>query len=57
MLYPKPVKMVDPNASLRNWNTTLSERNVNMLRNLEKAQWLTSYQLQYTGTVKYSKKG
>ncbi|XP_057196560.1 uncharacterized protein C7orf31-like [Triplophysa rosa] len=50
VLYPKPVKTVCPNASLRNWNTTLSERNANMLRNLEKAQWLTSYQLHYTGT-------
>lgn len=51
VLYPNPVKTVCPNASLRNWNTTLSERSVNMLRNLEKAQWLTSYQLHYTGTI------
>ncbi|KAA0703030.1 hypothetical protein E1301_Tti010862 [Triplophysa tibetana] len=50
VLYPKPVKTVYPNASLRNWNTPLSERNVHMLRNLEKAQWLTTYQLNYTGT-------
>ncbi|XP_051574264.1 uncharacterized protein C7orf31 [Myxocyprinus asiaticus] len=50
VFYPRPPKTVCPNASLRDWNTTLSECTANMLRNLEKAQWLTSYQLHYTGT-------
>ncbi|XP_041102708.1 uncharacterized protein C7orf31 [Polyodon spathula] len=47
--YPKPPKTVAPNASLRSWETTLPEKTVNMLKNLERSQWLTSYKLNYTG--------
>ncbi|XP_076827478.1 sperm-associated microtubule inner protein 4 [Brachyhypopomus gauderio] len=50
MFYPKPTKTLCPNLSLRSWSSTLSERTANVLRNLEKAQWLSTYQLHYTGT-------
>ncbi|XP_072535254.1 sperm-associated microtubule inner protein 4 [Salminus brasiliensis] len=50
VFYPKAPKTLCPNMTLRDWKTTLSERTANMLRNVEKAQWLTSYQLHYTGT-------
>ncbi|XP_036434041.1 uncharacterized protein C7orf31 [Colossoma macropomum] len=50
VFYPKAPKTLCPNMTLRDWKTTLSERTANMLRNLEKIQWLTSYQLHYTGT-------
>nr|XP_055068010.1 uncharacterized protein C7orf31 isoform X1 [Misgurnus anguillicaudatus] len=50
VMNPKPLKKVYSNATRRNRNITLSERSANMLRNLEKAHWLTSYQLHYTGT-------
>ncbi|KAI4887866.1 hypothetical protein NFI96_015085, partial [Prochilodus magdalenae] len=50
VFYPKPPKTLCPNMTLRDWKTTLSERTANMLHNLEKTQWLTSYQLDYTGT-------
>uniref|UniRef100_A0A3B1J972 Sperm microtubule inner protein 4 n=1 Tax=Astyanax mexicanus TaxID=7994 RepID=A0A3B1J972_ASTMX len=49
--YPKTPKTLCPNLTLRDWKTTLSERTANMLRNVEKSQWLTSYQLHFTGTV------
>ncbi|XP_015456803.3 uncharacterized protein C7orf31 homolog isoform X2 [Astyanax mexicanus] len=48
--YPKTPKTLCPNLTLRDWKTTLSERTANMLRNVEKSQWLTSYQLHFTGT-------
>ncbi|KAL0985454.1 hypothetical protein UPYG_G00157090 [Umbra pygmaea] len=50
MFYPTPQKTVFPNPSLRDWEVTLSERTANMLRNIEMSQWVTSYQLQFTGT-------
>ncbi|KAL6488463.1 hypothetical protein MHYP_G00022040 [Metynnis hypsauchen] len=50
VFYPKAPKTLCPNMTLRDWKTTLSERTANMLSNLEKVQWLTSYQLHYTGT-------
>ncbi|CDR18746.1 unnamed protein product [Oncorhynchus mykiss] len=43
-------KTVFPNPTLRDWDVTLSERTANMLRNVEKSHWVTSYQLHYTGT-------
>uniref|UniRef100_A0AAR2K3P0 Uncharacterized protein n=1 Tax=Pygocentrus nattereri TaxID=42514 RepID=A0AAR2K3P0_PYGNA len=49
VFYPKAPKTLCPNMTLRDWKTTLSDRTANMLSNLEKVQWLTSYQLHYTG--------
>ncbi|XP_046704464.1 uncharacterized protein C7orf31, partial [Silurus meridionalis] len=48
--YPQPLKTLCPNQTLRDWKNTLLERTANALRNLEKSQWLTSYQLNYTGS-------
>ncbi|KAM3873367.1 sperm-associated microtubule inner protein 4 [Diretmus argenteus] len=50
VFYPSPPKTVFPNPKLRNWDISLSERTTNMLRNLEKTLWLTSYQMHYTGS-------
>ncbi|XP_020326046.1 uncharacterized protein spmip4 isoform X4 [Oncorhynchus kisutch] len=50
VFYPKSQKTVFPNPTLRDWDVTLSERTANMLRNVEKSHWVTSYQLHYTGT-------
>nr|XP_015213457.1 PREDICTED: uncharacterized protein C7orf31 homolog isoform X2 [Lepisosteus oculatus] len=50
VFYPKPPKTVAPNPGLRPWDTTLSEKTANTLRNLERSYWLTSYQLHYTGS-------
>ncbi|CAG6015596.1 unnamed protein product [Menidia menidia] len=47
--YPTPSKIIHPNPRLRDWNLTLSERTSNMLKNLERTQWITSYQMQYSG--------
>ncbi|GAA6083382.1 uncharacterized protein C7orf31 [Tachysurus ichikawai] len=49
-IYPKAPNTLCPNLTLRHWNHTLLERTANALRNLEKSQWLTSYQLHFTGT-------
>ncbi|XP_047666965.1 uncharacterized protein C7orf31 [Tachysurus fulvidraco] len=49
-IYPKAPNTLCPNLTLRDWNHTLLERTANALRNLEKSQWLTSYQLHFTGT-------
>uniref|UniRef100_UPI0037E76A9B sperm-associated microtubule inner protein 4 n=1 Tax=Semicossyphus pulcher TaxID=241346 RepID=UPI0037E76A9B len=50
VFYPAPPKAVLPNPKLRDWDLTLSERTSNMLKNLERTHWLTSYQMQYTGS-------
>uniref|UniRef100_A0AAZ1XL66 Uncharacterized protein n=1 Tax=Oreochromis aureus TaxID=47969 RepID=A0AAZ1XL66_OREAU len=50
VFYPTPPKTVLPNPKLRNWDLTLSERTSNILKNLEKTLWVTSYQMQYTGS-------
>lgn len=55
MFYPKAPKTLCPNLTLRDWKITLLERTANVLRNLEKSQWLTSYQLHYTGLVHFIK--
>ncbi|KAJ1100363.1 hypothetical protein NDU88_005449 [Pleurodeles waltl] len=47
--YPKPPKTVLPNATLRPWEETLSQRSVNAMRNMEKSQWLTTYNQSFTG--------
>ncbi|CAJ1061732.1 uncharacterized protein C7orf31 homolog [Xyrichtys novacula] len=49
VFYPTPPKTVLPNPRLCDWDLTLSERTCNMLRNLERTHWLTSYQMNYTG--------
>ncbi|XP_028983884.3 uncharacterized protein C7orf31 isoform X2 [Betta splendens] len=50
VFYPTPPKAVLPNAALRDWELSLPERTGNMLKNLERALWLTSYQTHYTGS-------
>ncbi|KAM7383591.1 hypothetical protein PAMP_003230 [Pampus punctatissimus] len=50
VFYPTPPKTVLPNPKLRDWNFSLSERTSNMLKNLERAHWVTSYQMHYTGS-------
>uniref|UniRef100_A0A671US54 Uncharacterized protein n=1 Tax=Sparus aurata TaxID=8175 RepID=A0A671US54_SPAAU len=50
VFYPAPPKTVLPNPKLRAWDLSLSERTSNMLRNLEKTHWVTSYQMHYTGS-------
>ncbi|XP_046875114.1 uncharacterized protein C7orf31-like isoform X1 [Hypomesus transpacificus] len=49
VFYPSLPKTLCPNATLRNLDSTLSERTANMLRNLERSHRLTCYQLQYSG--------
>ncbi|CAN9514304.1 unnamed protein product [Ophioblennius macclurei] len=49
VFYPTPPKMVLPNPKLRDPDLSLSERTSNMLKNLERTFWLTSYQMDYTG--------
>uniref|UniRef100_A0A7N6C1V0 Uncharacterized protein n=1 Tax=Anabas testudineus TaxID=64144 RepID=A0A7N6C1V0_ANATE len=50
VFYPTPPKTVLPNSKLRDWDLTLSHRTSNMLKNLERALWVTSYQMHYTGS-------
>uniref|UniRef100_A0AAX7T0D3 Uncharacterized protein n=1 Tax=Astatotilapia calliptera TaxID=8154 RepID=A0AAX7T0D3_ASTCA len=50
VFYPTPPKMVLPNLKLRDWDLTLSERTSNILKNMEKTLWVTSYQMHYTGS-------
>lgn len=49
--HPTPPKTAFPNPKLceRDLSRSLPERTSNMLKNLEKSHWITSYQLQYTG--------
>ncbi|XP_031155610.1 uncharacterized protein C7orf31 [Sander lucioperca] len=48
VFYPTPPKTVLPNPKLRDWDLSISERTSNMLKNLERTQWLTSYQMHHT---------
>ncbi|XP_012718009.2 uncharacterized protein C7orf31 [Fundulus heteroclitus] len=50
IFYPAPPKTVLPNPQLRAWDLSLSERTSNMLRNLERKLWITSYQMDFTGS-------
>ncbi|KAM9852126.1 sperm-associated microtubule inner protein 4 [Aulostomus maculatus] len=50
VMYPTPLKAVLPNPRLRDWDLSISERTSNMLRNLERTLWITSYQMHYTGS-------
>ncbi|XP_056375810.1 uncharacterized protein C7orf31 homolog [Hyla sarda] len=47
--YPIPPKTVAPNALHKEYEETLSERTLNLQRNLIKSQWLTSYNRSFTG--------
>ncbi|XP_053288317.1 uncharacterized protein C7orf31 [Pleuronectes platessa] len=50
VFYPTPPKTVLPNPKLRDWDLSLSERTSNMLKNLERTHWITSYQMDYNGS-------
>ncbi|KAM4600949.1 sperm-associated microtubule inner protein 4 [Polymixia lowei] len=50
VFYPTPPKTVLPNPKTRGWDISLSERTTNMLRNVARSQWVTSYQMHYTGS-------
>ncbi|XP_069814870.1 sperm-associated microtubule inner protein 4 isoform X2 [Dendropsophus ebraccatus] len=47
--YPIPPKTVAPNPLHKEYEETLSERTLNLQRNLIKSQWLTSYNRSFTG--------
>ncbi|XP_025034894.1 sperm-associated microtubule inner protein 4 [Pelodiscus sinensis] len=47
--YPKPPKIVAPNSTCNLLENNLSSRTANMLRNVEKAQWITTYNYDFTG--------
>ncbi|XP_069504305.1 sperm-associated microtubule inner protein 4 isoform X2 [Ambystoma mexicanum] len=47
--YPMPPKMMAPNMTLRPWDDTISQRSANLLRNVEKSQWITTYKQSFTG--------
>lgn len=49
MLHPATPKAVLPNPKPRAWDLSLSERTSNMLKNLERSRWVTSYQMHHTG--------
>lgn len=51
VFHPTPPDSVFPNPKLGDWelSPSLSERTRNILKNLERSRWITSYQLQYTG--------
>lgn len=53
VFYPTPPKTVLPNPELRDWALTLPERVSNMLRNLERTHWITSYQIHFTGAQNF----
>uniref|UniRef100_A0A3B3WDP1 Uncharacterized protein n=1 Tax=Poecilia mexicana TaxID=48701 RepID=A0A3B3WDP1_9TELE len=50
IFYPAPPKTILPNPKLRQWDLSLSERTSNILRNLERELWITSYQMDFTGS-------
>ncbi|KAK0142219.1 hypothetical protein N1851_020106 [Merluccius polli] len=50
VFYPTPPKTVLPNPKLRDWEVSLSGRTANMLKNVAHSHWISSYQLQYTGS-------
>eukprot|EP00062_Callorhinchus_milii_P015139 gi/632965069/ref/XP_007898708.1/ PREDICTED: uncharacterized protein C7orf31 homolog isoform X2 [Callorhinchus milii] len=49
MYYPTPPKAIAPNNLLRPMEVTVTERTANILKNIEKAQWLSTYMRDYTG--------
>ncbi|KFV82106.1 Uncharacterized protein C7orf31, partial [Struthio camelus australis] len=49
MYYPNPPKTVAPNSTFKDLEHNLSPRTTNMLRNSERAQWITTYSRDFTG--------
>ncbi|XP_073437486.1 sperm-associated microtubule inner protein 4 [Dendrobates tinctorius] len=49
IFYPIPPKTMAPNALHKPYEESLSERTLNLQRNLIKSQWLTSYNRSFTG--------
>ncbi|XP_053571705.1 uncharacterized protein C7orf31 homolog [Bombina bombina] len=49
IFYPIPPKTRAPNTLHMSLEEMLSDRTVNLLRNLEKSQWITSYNHSFTG--------
>uniref|UniRef100_A0A3B4T4E3 Uncharacterized protein n=1 Tax=Seriola dumerili TaxID=41447 RepID=A0A3B4T4E3_SERDU len=49
VLHPNPPKTVLPNPKPCDWDFSSSEWTSNMLKNLERIHWVTSYQMHYTG--------
>lgn len=47
--YPFPPKGITPNLQSRPEEMKVSLRTANVLRNLERSHWMTSYDLDYTG--------
>ncbi|XP_077993001.1 uncharacterized protein LOC144447016 [Glandiceps talaboti] len=47
--YPTPPKMVIPNHDARSLDNTLNPRTATALRNVERSQWHTTYQRNFTG--------
>ncbi|XP_063306777.1 sperm-associated microtubule inner protein 4 [Pelobates fuscus] len=47
--YPTPPKTMAPNALSKSHEETLSDRTVNLQKNIIKSQWLTSYNRSFTG--------
>ncbi|XP_061633695.1 uncharacterized protein LOC133480061 [Phyllopteryx taeniolatus] len=48
-LYAAPSRAVLPNPKLHDGDLTASERTSNILRNMDKMHWITSYQMHYKG--------
>ncbi|XP_038652327.1 uncharacterized protein C7orf31 [Scyliorhinus canicula] len=49
-IYPTPPKLIAPNRPERSIENILSERSANILRNIEKSHWLTTYKREFTGS-------
>ncbi|XP_078391819.1 sperm-associated microtubule inner protein 4 [Cetorhinus maximus] len=50
VFYPTPPKLIAPNMSERTIENAVSERTANMLKNIEKSHWLTTYKKEFTGS-------
>ncbi|XP_067915071.1 sperm-associated microtubule inner protein 4 [Heterodontus francisci] len=50
VFYPIPPKLVVPNKSQRTIENAVSERTANILKNIEKSHWLSTYQRDFTGS-------
>ncbi|XP_062421604.1 sperm-associated microtubule inner protein 4 isoform X2 [Pungitius pungitius] len=49
VFHPTAPKTLLPNPITRAWDLSFSERKSNMLKNLERSHWVTSYQMHHTG--------
>ncbi|XP_063734491.1 sperm-associated microtubule inner protein 4-like isoform X1 [Eleginops maclovinus] len=50
VFYPTSPKSVLPNPKMRTFDLTITERTNNMLRDLERTHWVTTYQMHHTGS-------